>query len=138
MTTSGSQADAKQALIRWALAAAERPLNSKEISDRIKGKWGWSLSTAAIGANIAYMHRANEVAVIRCRVGMLRVGHQVYAKMLNYWYPADRKRAWAAAFKRAMYLANYQNYESTLPLEKRKRKRPISDDMRQMIEDIAQ
>lgn len=127
----------KQALIDSVLRHASRPLSAKEISDRIKGSHGVSISSIEIGANLGFMHRAREVSNVRCIMGFHRVGHAVHPNMLNHWFPAERGKEYGLKFKRHMARLNENRRLASLPLEKRPRRRARTDDMRQMIEDLG-
>jgi hypothetical protein len=137
MIRSDSQAEAKRRLIMHVLRKSDRPLNAKEISHRVAGEFHIHMNTAEIGANMGMLRVAEKVLKVSCFMGMFKVGRQRYPNMINHWFSADRGKKYGFDFKRKMMRANRLRYESTLPLEKRRRKRPISDDMRQMIEDIA-
>lgn len=137
MIRHDTPADAKRRLIMHIIRRADRPLSAKEISDRVVGEFHVRMSTAEIGANMGFLRIAEKVRHVSCVMGMLKIGHYVYPNTIWHWYSADKSKQWAWEFKRRMQRENEQRYQSSLPLEKRRKKRPRTDDMRQMIEDIA-
>lgn len=131
------EARVTQAIIMAVLQSAGRPLSAKEISSRIAGKHGASINSTSVGVNLGYMRRAGQVKAVSCMMGMHRVGKAVHPQMLRHWYTGDKPNAFGWNFKRHMARLNQERYESTLPLQKRRRKRARTDDMRQMIEDMG-
>lgn len=127
----------KQAIIRSILIKASRPLSAKDIADRMVGRYGMSMDTTTIGVNLGYMRRAGEVNFVSCLTGMHKYGHVAIPNMSRFWFPSDKPKEYGSRFEHYMAKLNMRRYESTLPLHMRRRKRPITDDMRQMVEDIG-
>lgn len=119
------------------LHSADRPMSSKEISDRLLGRFGIRVSNTSVGVNLGYLRIGEKAKRVRCFLGMMRFGQKMFPRMEWYWFSASHPNKYGWAFKVLMAHRYRDRWLPTLPMEKRRRKRPISDDMRQMIEDLA-
>lgn len=121
------------------LSQAHEPLSSQEIAIEVKRKFHADLSSESVGANLGYMRAAGEAAFVKVTMGMRRYARDVYPVIMRHWFdPKTIETKVARTWSHQKRIANDQKYLSTLPLVHPKRRRkPRTDDMRQMIEDFA-
>lgn len=128
--------DSARAAILRILECAHKPLSSVEIEYRLRFDHGIYMSTNSIGSHLGIMRVGNQVKKVACATDLHRYARQTYPVMVHFWYkPGTLTPDEVRRFRYEKRLSLTERYP---PNKKHYLKRPRTDDMRQMIEDLRQ